>query len=62
MALGLRIRKSDGTIVLDTSTGMTRMLGTVTTTAGSSGSVSHTGLSSGTPYLFSYPVATPNFG
>jgi hypothetical protein len=63
MAFGLRVRRPDnGAVLLDTSTSMTRILGTVLTTANTAGALSHPGFATGLPFAVVNPTSqiTPN--
>ncbi len=56
MPQGLQVWDASGNLVLDVTTRLPRILGSVQTGT-SAGSVTHTGLSSGTPFYFATTMA-----
>jgi len=57
MAIGLRIRRPDtGAVLLDTTTSMTRMLGSVLTVANTAGALTHPGFATGIGFAVVNPV------
>lgn len=57
MARGLRIRRADnGAVLLDTSTSMTRILGSVQSVANTAGALTHPGFATGHPFFVLNPI------